>query len=217
MHVVCDLTLIFLRGFLLSLHALDSTGHFSWWILVVVCFLFSLVLPVVQWPSLYFLYFILQQTDSERAVYFTCSSLMFTGVRALLVAGLASLGHHSRVVSSWSGVLGTKAPLPFSPKWSRITFHLNCVCVGSCCLDLFCTLWNVTGTECSNSSFCSLGVLPLQGRAWVLQGKKIKKMHLMFSVKEWYKCTGRKEQVNRYVQWTRLVYEFLQTLKYQGF
>lgn len=45
--------------------------------------------------------------------------------------------------------------------------------------------------------FCSLGVQPLQGRAWVLQGKRIKKMHLMFSVREWYKCTGRKEQVNR--------------------
>ena len=118
---------------------------------------------------------------------------------------------------SWSGMSGTKPLLPFSPKWSRITFHLNCVCVGSCCLDLFCTLSNVTETECSNYSFCSLGVLPLQGRAWVLQGKKIKKMHLMFSVREWYKCTGRKEQVNRYVQWTRLVYEFLQTLKYQGF
>lgn len=118
---------------------------------------------------------------------------------------------------SWSAVPGTKLPLPSSPKWSRITLHLNCVYVGSYCLDLFCTLSNVTETECSNYSFYSLGVLPLQGRAWVLQGKKIKKMHLMFSVKEWYKCTGRKEQVNRYVQWTPLVYEFLQTLKYQGF
>lgn len=106
---------------------------------------------------------------------------------------------------------------PSPPKWSRVTLHLYCVYVGSYCLDLFCTLSNVKETECSNYSFYSLGVLPLQGRAWVLQGKKIKKMHLMFSVKEWYKCTGRKEQVNRYVQWTRLVYEFLQTLKYQGF
>lgn len=120
------------------------------------------------------------------------------------------------LVSSWSGVPGTKAPLPFSPERSRITFHLNYVYVGSCCVDLFCTFWNVTEMECSNSSFCSLGVLPLQGRAWVLQGKKIKKMHLMFSVKEWYKCTGRKEQVNRYVQWTRLVYEFLQNIKIPG-
>lgn len=89
--------------------------------------------------------------------------------------------------------------------------------VGRYCLDLFCTLSNVTGTVYSNYSFYSLEVLPLQGRAWVLQGKKIKKMHLMFSVKEWYKCTGRKEQVNRYVQWTNLVCEFLQTLKYQVF
>lgn len=91
------------------------------------------------------------------------------------------------------------------------------VSVGRYCLDLFCTLSNVTETVYSNYSFYSLGVLPLQGRAWVLQGKKIKKMHLMFSVKEWYKCTGRKEQVNRYVQWTSLVCEFLQTLKYQVF
>lgn len=118
------------------------------------------------------------------------------------------------VVLHWCQVLSLCSPSPLSE--AELLFP-QVVSVGRYCLDLFCTLSNVTETVYSNYSFYSLGVLPLQGRAWVLQGKKIKKMHLMFSVKEWYKCTGRKEQVNRYVQWTSLLCEFLQTLKYQVF
>lgn len=137
-------------------------------------------------------------------------SFFFWWIFARVVGG----GNCCRVLC-YTRFHGPAPPLPQNE--AELTSHLNCVDVGSYCFDLFCTLSNVTETECSNYSFCSLGVLHLQGRAWVLQGKKIKKMHLMFSVKEWYKCTGRKEQVNRYVQWTRLVYEFLQILTYQGF
>jgi len=78
---------------------------------------------------------------------------------------------------------GTESLLPSPINEAELLFP-QVVSVGRYCLDLFYTLWNVTGTVYSNYSFYSLGVLPLQGRAWVLQGKKIKKMHLMFSVKE---------------------------------